>query len=358
MASHYGRRENTRWGLLGLADGVRYKVNASDGRSKTKTPQLRQVTSGKGAQRVLRRLCGDLVGGFAGPSPLHTPVHAVDGAKSTRHPGAASWVTYCIRGTDNEPIDVTGSIEPWELNMMNCPWRPRDDELLAAQRTWFGCGRVGDDSERCEEIKCPHCWSVPSGGVVQLTHTTLECSRYGHGASRMASSGSGRWKSGDVRSAEETVPADKEWALGNASGESVEVYATPKTRSHGLTGVGHLTLCKILYFFDHLGNGRDGQSLSDRARTKWVMVFSYATQGPSGGALVRDDFTKHPVYVLRSGRAELYPAAAIRGHVHVVHQCPFNGPCACGCEENEDGSHTFVHKSKTANTALEGTDIY
>ena len=65
----------------------------------------------------------------------------------------------------------------------------------------------------------------------------------------MATSGTGRWRGGNVRAAG-AVDAPFDWAFGAGGGDDVEIYTTPKANRDGATCTPGLTIARILIFFD------------------------------------------------------------------------------------------------------------
>lgn len=217
-----------------------------------------------------------LVGGFSGPSPLATPTVVTDAMSRGRCPGAVRWSMRLRFTSERRPLDV-GS---WESRLE--VFRVTDTILVKAQRVWYGCRQsegVGDATPSCSDARCPKCWDQPApqaGSFKYLQHLSVECSRFGHGVSRQASSGSGRFKGGNVRSATGPVVKNsagieivdsaggrsaknsKGWALEEGEGEDIESYTTPVARRDAFVGIGSLTIGRILYFFEHTRNNTRG----------------------------------------------------------------------------------------------------
>ena len=136
------------------------------------------------------------------------------------------------------------------------------------------------------------------------------------------SSGLGRWKGGDIRG-KAKYESPGSWALGEGGGEDVEIWTTSPSSADGAVEVEKLTMGRILYFFEHKGNPRsNGDGSDNRPNTSWVLVFDYAIAG-RGDRRLPDLATEHPTLILR-GRGEplIYPADAIRRHVHLYYACP------------------------------------
>lgn len=239
--------------------------------------------------------------------------------------------------------------------------RPDAKALLSAYTTFYGCGGAAD-SEPCTEPCCPTCWISPS----QLATTRLECSRYKNGASREASSGLGRWRGGDARTAAAAGPPDA-WALGQGAGEDVEIHTTAESPGGYQEDARDLTIGRIIYFFDHVGNKRDDGG-TQPPPTSWVLVHDYVSRG-RGSRRDSDACTKHPVLFLRGrGRPLIYPVSAIKRHVHMYHLCPVvpeggdtTWVCGLAVEKNERGgvAEVWQHKYKLASPgAGPGNDAY
>lgn len=137
-----------------------------------------------------------------------------------------------------------------------------------------------------------------------------------------ASSGLGRRGGANVRSAAVGGDLSRSWVLGQSSGEDVEICVSPLALKEKRVDIGNLTIAKICYFFDHIGNSREEQDAWGPC-TRWVVAYSYVTVG-TGAKSLRDDFTQHPVY-------------AIRRRVHMYHCCPIQGQWACGSKARLGG---------------------
>lgn len=95
------------------------------------------------------------------------------------------------------------------------------------------------------------------------------------------------------------VEAPQAWAVGEGSGEDVEIFTIPAARSQDLSGDGEVTLGKILNFFDHTGNGPAGPNESG-SLMQYVLVHEYVTCA-RGRTKKEDPATQHPTYWLRGG---------------------------------------------------------
>ncbi|CAN0140715.1 unnamed protein product [Ectocarpus fasciculatus] len=196
--------------------------------------------------------------------------------------------------------------------------------MKEAYKASFACHReAGDGTPRCAELRCPTCWT----NTGSLDSSAIQCSRYNHFASLLASSGTGTWKGGDARSAADYLKDDgppNAWVLGEGGGQDVEVWrGTPPTGGDATasSSVENLSMGKIVYFFKHRGNAREGTA-EPGPETWWVLLFEYVSAG-SGNARLADTVTQHPVMRLRGRRSPVvFPAENIRRHVHLYHMCP------------------------------------
>lgn len=214
-----------------------------------------------------------------------------------------------------------GETAPWVACMTGeSGIRPHEDTILGAARVWFGCGRPQDDPVVCSDPKCPRCWG---GGPDKLDNSGISCSRFKHGVPPKASSGLGRFKGGDVKTATSDGPTPRSWAVGAGQGEDVEIFTSPTARASDLSGDGDVTLAKILYFFDIEGNRR-ADATGSGPIMEFVLVYEYVTCG-AGRSRKPDPATKHPTYWLRGAATvvpSVFPVDAIRRHVHMYHLCP------------------------------------
>lgn len=143
-----------------------------------------------------------------------------------------------------------------------------------------------------------------------------------------------------------------EWFLGEGCGEDVEFFrGQPFCEDPGPASAHHqLSSARILYFFEHRGNKRAGSQ--GRPLTSWVLAFDYVSDGVGSSRSI-DPVTLHPVMILRGrGRPVVFPADAIKRHVHLYHRCPglerppaeralLCGPTASGGGEGKVWRHKF-----------------
>ena len=287
------------------------------------------VTSGPGCQRVLTSLANSLRGGISNVADPETGTTPTAAASAGQVQGSAKWETTVRSSTTTTPSRRAGGAaagqEPKD-DWRECVGgehgiRPHASTILKVARVWYGCEKRSAEASVCSEPRCPRCWRV--GGSRALENVELSCSRLKHGVPPKASSGKGFLTGGNVKSAARGGSTPRAWAVGEGSGEDVEIFTNPAARSQNLSGDGQVTLGKILYFFDHVGNGPPGSNESG-PRTQYVLVYEYVTCG-RGRTKKEDPATKHPTYWLQGGvRVEpsIFPVEAIRRTVHMYHLCP------------------------------------
>lgn len=338
-AAHHARRFNTLLALSRVSGpepytGFRYCYSR-------KRKVFETVTSGSGCQRVLTALAANLPGGISDIQDAATRRTPTAAASTGKYPGSAMWRTRLL--PDDQAADSAnapgqdGANESWvDCVAGESGIRPHTATVLRAASSWFGCGRREGDLLLCSEPKCPTCWE---DGPANLHNTGTFCSRFKHGMPPKASSGLGRLKGGDVKSATSAGSTPRGWAVGAGQGEDVEIFTTPTARASDLSGDGDVTLAKILYFFDIEGNRRAGGT-GGGPTMEFVLVYEYVTCG-RGRSKKEDPATKHPTYWLRGGPSvvpSVFPVDAVRRHVHMSHLCPVSSFEACT-------SHTSVSQS-------------
>lgn len=309
--AHYARHANTAYAFDALADGIPYRVKKYN--KSTKKHGTVTVKAGSGCSRLLQALRRDTSGDVVGVPDIREHGTPAPGVLTGKFPGAARWVAPLRKG----PHAAVQSGD-WRTRASTMRQRPRVDHLLEAYRSFFGCGGIDEPPQPCANSRCPRCWTNPSA----LDSEEMACSRFKHGAPLKASSGLGRWKGGDIRGQADYEFPDS-WAVGEGGGEDVEIWTTPPYDGDRRVDVEKLTMGRILYFFDHEGNPRgNGGTGDDRPITSWVLVFDYVTSG-DGKSRLPDKASDHPTMRLR-GRSDpvIYPAEAIRRHVHLYHACP------------------------------------
>ena len=119
-----------------------------------------------------------------------------------------------------------------------------------------------------------------------------------------------------------TTPRD--WAVGDGSGEDVDIFTSRRAHAAGLSGDGGITLAKILYVFDHERNKRACHSPGQGPIMEYVLVYEYVTRG-KGRSKLGDHVTEHLTYFLQARprtMPSVFPVGAIRRHIHMFHICP------------------------------------
>ncbi|CAB1113642.1 unnamed protein product [Ectocarpus sp. CCAP 1310/34] len=310
--AHHARSTNAKLALMRLATTETYTATRYSYSKKTKITET--VTSGPGCQRVLQALDDSLSGGIT---------NVVDGTEGTKPTaamlagqphGSATWRATILR-QDAAPDDVgTGSTggggprEAWEACLSEGAVRPSAGAILNANTLWYACGRSDGD------------------GRDSLKNDDIICYRIKHGVPAEISSGLGRFKGGDVKAATAGGATPRHWAVGSGQGDAVEIFTNHKAKRDDLSGDGHVTLARILYFFDHKGNRRPDSTpdAGPDSAMEFVLAYEFVTCG-SGRSKKADSVTQHPTYWLQRGVKQVpsvYPIEAIRRHVMMYHHCP------------------------------------
>ncbi|CAB1115463.1 unnamed protein product [Ectocarpus sp. CCAP 1310/34] len=274
-SQHYITSANTNYAWAALADGVRYNVMNYDYRKRLNVEVT--VRPGESCVRVLQTLRRDLPGGLSqGGTDVREPGNPSRQRVADAHQGSAIWDASLIQDShDWMEVDGHGNGTPpkWEAMVASGRFRPTLPAMKAAYKVLLACRREpGDVSLRCAELRCPTCWN----NTGNLDSSTIQCSRYNHFASMLASSGRGSWKGGDVRSAADYLNDDgppDAWVLGEGGGQDVEVWrGTPPTGGDATasSSVENLSMGKIVYFFKHRGNAREGTA-EPGPGTWWVL---------------------------------------------------------------------------------------
>lgn len=94
---------------------------------------------------------------------------------------------------------------------------------------------------------CPDCWNSEREDSWPDIEW-MDYSRYSVDAPRRDSSGTGRWKGGDVALAVQGRDLHA-WTLDSTSGENVEIYVSPREERRGSVGVRNLTTVKMVIYF-------------------------------------------------------------------------------------------------------------
>ncbi|CBJ30620.1 hypothetical protein Esi_0204_0058 [Ectocarpus siliculosus] len=338
--AHHARSTNTKLALMRSATSETYTATRFSYSKKTMITET--VTSGPGCQRVLQALDDSLSGGIA---------NVVDGTEGTKPTaaklagqphGTATWRATILRqdaapndvragsaGGGVAPDDVGGGSaggggvrEAWEACLSKGAVRPSAGAILNANTLWYACGRSdGDGRDVCKELRCSSCWE---GGGKSLKNDEIICHRIKHGVPAKISSGLGRFKGGDVKAATAGGATPRDWAVGSGQGDAVESFTNPMAKRDDLSGDGHVTLARILYFFDHEGNRRPDSIPGAGPAMEFVLAYEFVTCG-SGRSKKADSVTQHPTYWLQGGVKQVpsvYPIEAIRTHVMMYHHCP------------------------------------
>lgn len=321
--SSSGRNAPLHYAWMGLADGVSYNVmkrNWKSGKDEQVT-----VRPGRGCSRVLQALRRKQPGGLVGAPDTRAEGKPTKARVAGSHKGSAIWTAQLRRDSDVEASVDGPSLPSWQEVVSSGRFRPTPSQLQKAYKTAYGCGNAGGaDGTGCAEPRCPECWTHAN----TLTHTSIECSRFNHFAPLAASSGLGRWKGGDARSAlsgcKEEGLSD-EWVFGCRGGEDVETWRTtpPVHDDHRKVDTADLTIGRIVYFFEHEANGTmSGRISTPGPKTRWVLTFEYVSAG-DGRERLPDVATKHPTLRLRgNGPPAVFPAN--KRHVHLYHMCGSN----------------------------------
>ena len=319
-AAHHARRVNTLLALRRLTNADEsWKATHHD--YSAKKTVTRDVHAGAGCTRVLKSLDGALRGGLDSPrDPDEGARPTTAMARGTFH-GSAQWNARMLDVSVEGQRGITttdGELE-WEACLAESGIVPHVETVLESATWWYGCDRTPNNRTTCEDPRCPICWEG-SG----LNNDDIRCSRVKHGVPPRASSGLGRFKGGDVRSATCIGTTPRDWAVGDGSGEDVEIFTSRRTHAAGLSVDGGVTLAKILYFFDHEGNKRAGNSHGQGPMMEYVLVYEYVTRG-KGRSKLGDHVTEHPTYFLQGSprtKPSVFLVGAIRRHVHMFHMCP------------------------------------
>lgn len=327
-ALDHARRANMLLALHRLMTPDTYK--ASKYSYKDKKHITTAVTSGLRCQRALTSLASRLRGGISNVVDAEAETKPTTAQSTGQVPGSATWDAMVRLSDASTPIPGSAAAggeeakDDWQHRVVTGEYgiRPRASTILKAARVWYGCGQGNNvASSACSEPKCPRRWR---GGPRRLENLRISCSRFKHGVPPRASSGKGFFTGGDVKNATRGGDTPRAWAVGEGSGENVEIFTNPDARRQGLSGDGDVTLGKLLYFFDHVGNPRRSGSTERGPLMHYALVYEYVTCG-RGRTKREDPATKHPTYWLQGGiRAEpsVFPVEAIRRTVHMYHLCP------------------------------------
>ena len=202
--------------------------------------------------------------------------------------------------------------------------------LLKAYKLWY--------SDRCAD------WgSLHKPFATAYTH---------HPADRRCSSGLGRFRGHRHTDIEQPVRHTAAHAIVPTDAEDVMVQVLPvgSQRRQGRTSTAP---CRVAFFFKHEPNqplSADARSVDEAGMVSWVAVqpFLQHLVGVKREH-VRDEASGEHVYTL-SNSLEYYPAANIKGHVHMTHWCFFSGDESRACHVDKRG--------KMQHVAREGQERY
>ena len=288
---HVMRRVNTDYGLQSCADGDSW--TALQYMPEFHAWEERQVTAGA----AFLDLCKQF--------PALLPSAAYDAGRPSTYTGS-KW-TVPIRANSRQCSSA--NIQP--------------KVLLKAYRLWYAAAAQD--------------WHV-------IMHDTATAYTH-HSADRRSSSGLGRFRSAK-HSTHEEVPLRYTAAheIQSTAAEDVMLQVVPKAaaRRQGQT----LTApARLAFFFKHKPNQPlpvESMSVDDAGLVRWVAVqqFVQHTAGPRREH-VRDDASGEYVFTLRDS-LEYYPAANIKGHVHMPHWCFFSGGKTQACHRKTGGGIQHV----------------
>lgn len=307
---HICKTNNDAIGLKSLADGFVWDARAWNGSAWVS----RRCTAGVLCAQVLQSLLPML--------PLAPADSSVDGEE--RAGGRPQGYREFEAGLCGEGPGVAQSEDAWKQAVSTklpslLVLHGLYDKFLACDGTMRPCGSK----------TCCRCWSARGSGGVTLRNSTVACFNHWRHAALVSSAGTGLVRGGVV---EEAATNPRNWVLSTASrGNDVEIYVSPAAQRDGDRGVRFTTLGKVGFFFEHVGNrpSRLGQGgvHPPGVVTEWVAVYEYTTAG-RGLARRVDASTGCDVFKLRR-TFSFFPAAFIRGVVHMVHVCDTGGEFPC-----------------------------
>ncbi|CAB1107537.1 unnamed protein product [Ectocarpus sp. CCAP 1310/34] len=310
-ALHMALRANVNSAFLALSNGLPYRGTRYN--RQNRTHEIVTVQPGDGCVRLMQSLASSL-GHDRAPTDNHAEADQTPAELSGQYPGSAVWTASLFNNGDEQQLDGE-----WRTRLASSKFRPDEQTLLRAYRTYYGCGMAGP----CSSSRCPDCWDGDT-----LQQVSIDSSRYTR-VPMVASCGLGRLKGGDVKSAAQAGPRD-EWALGSGGGDNVEVYEqlSPMPAA-GRADPTDLALVKILYFFRHEGN-RPVMGGNPPPLTWWVLGYDYNGVAHANDR-VSDSITGHPTLNFRArGRPAVYPVSAIYRQVHLYHACSLRGEGEAG----------------------------
>lgn len=310
---HLWRCINDQQAIKSLADGAQWTARCysyQERRSVTRT----NCAAGPTCRAVLRDLAKVL--------PLSPSVADSDAPRATvkQPPGYQEWEAVLdapVGGASDEGAtwqQHTSRTLPSVAHL-----EERYDELL-------GCGREDGESP-CSSPTCSYCWRNRGR---KLAYRQVCCFNHWKPAPEVVSAGAGKILGVSLADACEERGT---WMLDRPSGANdVELFVSASDVRDGTTGVGHTTLGKVVYFFEHQGNDQrkgDSDRIEAGVVTVWVAVLEYVTAG-TGHQRKVDPVTGFDVFHLRN-TLSFFPVQALRRTVHIVHQCPTSrASTSCG----------------------------
>lgn len=252
------------------------------------------------------------------PAGLTDDAGLASGAGGQPH-GYKEWETVLDDPVGGDPGELM-----WQQRVSQT--LPSCEDLEERYDDLFGCGRLDGDEPCTDNPLCSFCWRNRGVG---LLYRRVCCFNHWGQAPEAISAGTGKILGGSVVDA---CRAPAEWMLSRPRGvNDLEIYVCADAARDGTTGVGHTTLAKAMYFFEHQGNDqRKGGNANARPGvvTVWLAALEYVTAG-SGHQRKVDPVTGFDVFHLRS-TLSFFPVQFVRRAVHMVHQCPTSGDSACG----------------------------
>lgn len=310
---HLWKCHNDQLALRACADGVQWTArDYVNGKWVIK----KDCTAGSVTRIVLR----DLFKVFPlSPAGLSDDAGLAEGAGGHPH-GYKEWES-CLQ---DDPAGVDTDQGTWQQRVSQT--LPSCQHLEERYDELFGCGRLEGDEPCQDKPLCSFCWRNRGWGLV---YRRVCCFSHWGQAPEAVSAGMGKILGGTVVDA---CRKPSSWMLDRPRGvNDIEIYVSADAARDGTTGVGHTTLAKVIYFFEHQGNDqRKGENEHPQPGivTLWLACLEYVTAG-TGHQRKVDPATGFDVFHLRS-TLSFFPVQFIRRAVHIVHQCPTSGDSACG----------------------------
>ncbi|CAM9732456.1 unnamed protein product [Pylaiella littoralis] len=237
-------------------------------------------------------VCRDVLRDFVKVLPLESAFaeDAAAGSGGGEPHGYKEWrSTLGFSGCGVPPDDLT-----WHQRVSLT--LPSSSELGKRYEDLLGCGRPLDTSP-CSSPTCSLCWRNRNQGLV---HDTVWCFNHRGQAPEVASAGMRKLRGGPV---EEAGRMPSTWVLSRASrGNGIELFVSAAAARDGTTGVGHSTVARVIFYFEHLGKDQrsdeDGH-VQEGVVTVWVAVLEYVTAGRAHQRK-EDPATGFDVFTIRS----------------------------------------------------------